>query len=343
MDHLAEAVMRKWMIPGLSLAVVRDGRLLCAKGFGLADRERSRPATEHTIYPLASITKTFVATAVLLLAEEGALRLDDFLTGLLLDLPASWAPVTVRHLLSHTSGIKDCYVDAGFGYADAATPWDRIAGVARLRLSFPPGSKWEYSNTGYLLLGEVIARVTGQSYDSFLAERAFRPLGMTSTRVNDPRQADERWATGCRRSFRWRKLRTELVPVKVPHHLIAGSADGGLVSTATDLATWAVALAAGRVLRPETLREMWTPVRLLSGKEGLFGLGWAVNEHEGRQVVGHSGGDPGFAACLSHFPGVGVTVAVCANRGSLLFWGIHDAVFELTGEVARACWSQSAA
>jgi CubicO group peptidase (beta-lactamase class C family) len=240
-------------------------------------------------------------------------------------------------LLRHTSGIKDCYVDAGFWYDDAATPAERIAAVARMRLAFPPGSRWEYSNTGFLLLGEIIAAVSGQPYDHFLAERVFRPLGMTRTRAHDPRQADENWATGYQPRTRWSRLGSQLVPVDVPHHLIAGSADGGLVSTAVDLAAWDIALDSGRVLREETLRRMWTPVQLPSGRDSLFGLGWAVNEHEGRTVVGHSGSDPGFATCLSRFPAEGTTVIVLANQGggTFHFMGIHDALFELTAAIAR--------
>jgi CubicO group peptidase (beta-lactamase class C family) len=342
MDHLIESEMRRWMIPGLSLAVVRHGRLVCARGFGLADRERSRPATEHTVYPLASVTKTFVATAVMLLVEDGALEVDRPVAEVLPGLPRSWAGVTVRHLLSHTSGIRDCYADAGFWYDTPATVSDRIGAVARLGLVFPPGRRWYYSNTGYLLLGEVIARVSGLAYDRLLADRVFTPLGMTRTRVNDPRQADEGWATGYRRRFRWTRLRSDVAAVAVPHHLIAGSADGGLVSTATDLAAWAIALASGRVVREETLRRMWAPAILMGDKKAPCGLGWGVDDSKGRRVIGHSGGDPGFATSFQHFVEERITVAILANRGGNWFLGIHEAMFDLAAKIARAWRSQRA-
>jgi CubicO group peptidase (beta-lactamase class C family) len=339
MDHPIETAMQKWMIPGLSMAVVRDGGLLCATSFGLTDRERSKPARVETTYPIASVTKTFVATAILLLVEEGALELDRGITELVpdLDLPADWRRITLRHLLAHTSGIKDCYADAGFWYDTPATAADRIGAVARLPLSFPPGSRWEYSNTGYLLLGEVISRVSGRTYDQFLAERVFGPLGMTRTRRNDPCETDEGRATGYRRRFDWRKFRTTLVPVDLPDPLIAGSADGGLVSNVVDLAASDIALGTGRVLGPERLRQAWTPTKLTSGRESLFGLGWAVNDLGGRRVVGHSGGDPGFAVCVSRFVDEAITVILCANRGSTYSVGIHRVMFDLSGSIARSC------
>jgi CubicO group peptidase (beta-lactamase class C family) len=342
MDHLIKTAMRRWMIPGLSLAVVRDGELLRATSFGLADRERSRPASVETIYPIASVTKTFVAAAIVLLVEEGALELDRGIMEFVPDLPADWRRITLRHLLAHTSGIKDCYVDAGFWYDTPATAADRIRAVARLPLAFTPGSRWEYSNTGYLLLGEVIARVSGRTYDGFLAERVFGPLGMTRTRRNDPCDPDESRATGYRRRFDWRRFRTTLVPVDAPDPLIAGSADGGLVSTVIDLAAWDIALGAGRVLRPESLRQLWAPTKLTSGRESLFGLGWAVNDLAGRRVVGHSGGDPGFAVCVTRFVDESLTVVLCANRGSTYSLGIHKAMFDLSGSIAQCCRTRAA-
>src|SRR5438445_95086 len=135
MNRRIEAEMRKWMIPGLSLAIVKEGRLLCAQGLGLANRERATPATAHTVYPLTSITKPIVATAIMLLVEDGALALDRLVTDLLPGLPTSWGRVTIRHLLSHTSGIPDYFADAGFGYDTPATVRDRID-VARLPLAF---------------------------------------------------------------------------------------------------------------------------------------------------------------------------------------------------------------
>jgi CubicO group peptidase (beta-lactamase class C family) len=164
----------------------------------------------------------------------------------------------------------------------------------------------------------------------------FRPLGMARTRLNDPRQAGDDWATGYRRRFCWWRLRSEMAAVATPHHLIAGSADGGLVSTALDLAAWDMALGRGEVLRQETLHEMWTPRRLPTARETGYGLGWAIDEYQGHRVVGHSGGDPGFATSYLRFVDDRVSAVILANRGGNLFLGIHDAMFHLTCEVMRA-------
>jgi CubicO group peptidase (beta-lactamase class C family) len=336
MHHLIEAEMRRWTIPGLSLAVVRDRQVVCAAGFGWANRERSKPAAPHTVYPLASITKTFVATAVMMLVEDGALELDRAITEILPGLPPAWARIRVKHLLAHTSGIKDCYAHAGFGYYTPATVAERIGAVARLPLASPPGCRTDYSNTGYLLLGEIIAAVSGQSYDSFLAGRVFRPLGMTQTRVNDPRAADENGAVGYAPRFGWKTLGGDLVAVDAPHHLAAGSADGGLVSTVVDLAAWDVALSSGRVLRPASLRQMWAPAKWTSGRDGWLGLGWCLDEYKGAKIVFHGGGDPGFATCFCRWVDEGVTVVLLANRGGH-YRGFPLVVQTLGDIVSNAC------
>lgn len=340
LEELVNAVMQQSKIPGLSLVVVKDGCLVSARGFGLANRERGILATEQTVYPLASVTKTFTATAIMLLVEDGKISLDRPVVEWLSGLPESWAGITIRHLLSHTSGIKDCYADAGFWYQDAATAWDRIQAVARLPLAFPPGTQWKYSNTGYLLLGEVVLRISGQPYHEFLAARVFRPLGMSKTKVHDPRNAEEDWAIGYRRKINWWRLRTEPVPVEPQHPLIAGSSDGGLVSTAVDLATWDIALGRGRVVREESLKEMWTPWKPADIREPGYGLGWVVDLYDGRRIVGHNGGDPGFATCFLRFIDDDVSVALLANRGGNLFLNIHAAIWNLTGKIAKEYLAQ---
>jgi hypothetical protein len=160
---------------------------------------------------------------------------------------------------------------------------------------------------------------------------------MTRTRLNDPCDADGSRATGYSRRFDWRWFRATLVRVNLPHPLIAGSADGGLVSTVVDLAAWYITLGAGRDLWPKSLRQSWTATKLTSDRESLFGLGWAVNDLAGLRVVGHSGGDPGFEVCVTRFVEESITVILCANRGSTYSPGIHKAMFDLSGSIARSC------
>ena len=186
-DAYVQRLMTKRHIPGVSIAVVKDGEVVLAKGYGLANVELGVPATENTVYQLASVTKTFTATAVMMLVQDGKLTLDDKITERLADLPKAWEKVTVRHLLSHTSGIKSYTSLRDFGKTvrkDYA-PRDLLELVSKEPLEFSPGDKWNYSNTNYFLLGMLIEKESGRKYGEFMAERIFKPLGMTNTRAND--------------------------------------------------------------------------------------------------------------------------------------------------------------
>ena len=179
--------MRKHHVPGISLAIVQRGQVVLAKGYGQANVELAVPATEDTVYQLASVTKTFTAAAIMLLVHEGKLGLDDKVTRHLSDLPKAWDAVTVHQLLNHTSGIKsytsvkDFFKTIRKDYAQR----EILGLVAREPLEFAPGEKWNYSNSGFFLLGMLIETVTGKTYGEFLDERIFRPLRMTHTRIND--------------------------------------------------------------------------------------------------------------------------------------------------------------
>ena len=198
-DAIVQQLMQRRHIPGVSVAIVKDGKVVLAKGYGLANVELGVPATADTVYQLASVTKTFTATAIMMLVAEGKLALDDRITDRLPDLPAAWQDVTVRHLLSHTSGIKS-YTSVRDFYKSTRKDYARreiLDLVAKEPLEFAPGEKWNYCNTGYFLLGMLIEKVTGKQYGEFMDERIFKPLGMTRTRVNDLRAIipDRRKAT----------------------------------------------------------------------------------------------------------------------------------------------------
>ncbi len=186
-DDYVLGVIQKRHIPGVSVAIVKNGKLLQAKGYGLANVELSVPATEKTVYQLASVTKQFTATAIMMLVEQGKLGLGDKISKHLPDLPAAWKEVTIRHLLNHTSGIKS-YTSVKDFFKTARKDYTHreiLDLVAKDPLEFAPGEKWRYCNTGYFLLGMIIEKVSGKTYGEFLDERIFKPLGMTQTRVND--------------------------------------------------------------------------------------------------------------------------------------------------------------
>jgi len=307
-DAYVQRLMQKRHVPGASVAVVRDGKVVLSKGYGLANVELNVPATAGTVYQLASVTKTFTATAVMMLVKDGTLSLDDKITERLPDLPGAWKDVTVRHLLNHTSGIKsytsieEFHKSPGKDYA----PRELIDLVAKEPLEFPPGEKWNYSNTGYVLLGMLIEKVSGRSYGEFMAERVFKPLGMGHTRANDLRAVVPNRAQG----YHWdgKVLKNgEYVSPTQPF------AAGMLISTVEDLTKWAAAVTGHALLDGPTVERMWAPTRLKGGKEAEYGFGWGVSKVNGRRQIAHGGGIPGFATQFSLFPDDGLAVIVLTN------------------------------
>lgn len=307
-ESAVRAPMSARHIPGLSLAVVRNGKIVLAEGYGVANIELSVPAKPNTVYQLASVTKQFTATAVMMLVEDGKLGLEDRITQRLTDLPVAWGDVTVRQLLSHTSGIKGYTEVPGFGkrVRDDLSPAEVLGLVKELPLDFKPGEKWAYSNTGYFLLGMLIEKVSGKRYGEFLEERIFRPLGMTSTRVNELAAIIPNRATGY--SWRGRLLNAEMTSPTQPFSA------GALVSTVEDMAKWDAALYTEKLLKKASLEQMWTAVSLSGGGAATYGFGWAVDRRQGHRYIGHGGGITGFSTAIDRYPDDGLTVIVLANQ-----------------------------
>lgn len=310
-DDAIKAQMDKQHVPGLSLAVVRDGRIVKMQGYGRANVELNVPATPDTVYEIGSITKQFTATAVLMLVEASKIGLDDKITQHLTGLPDAWKDVTVRQLLTHTSGIK--------GYTEApnfdklmmqpATHEMVIQTAAALPIQFPPGEKWAYSNTGYYLLGLLIEKASGKPYGDFLRERIFAPLGMTSTQVNDPARVIPKRANG----YNWEKDALRNAPAI---SMTWPFAAGVLVSTVADLAKWDAAQNRGRLLKKATWEQMWTPVTLNDKKTAPYGFGWSLDPVNGHKSIAHGGGIPGFVTYIARYPDDKLTVIVLTNSDS---------------------------
>lgn len=307
-DDLVSQFMKRHHIQGASVAVVRDGKAVLTRSYGLANAEHRVPASEDTVYQLASVTKTFTAGAVMMLVNDGKLSLDARITDRLPDLPKAWETVTVRHLLNHTSGIKSYTSVQGFNETPSKnyTPREILDLVATAPMEFAPGEKWRYSNTGYVLLGMIIEKATGKPYGESMAERFFKPLGMTRTRANDLRVVIPNRAQG----YRWdgKELRNA-EPVSPTQPFAAGM----LVSTVGDLVKWEAALANHAILDEPTLKLMWTPARLSDGKEAGYGFGWEVNKVNGHRKVSHGGAIPGFSTELARYPDDKLTVIVLTN------------------------------
>ena len=338
-DRAAADVVQRWMtthhLPGVALAVVREGRVVFARGYGYADLSRRTPVQPDTRFQIMSVTKSFTAVAALMLVEEGRLKLDAPVARYLPDLPAAWRPVTIRQLLGHTSGIPGIAsfdrppCDPGRAQADYR-PGDVLREVACLPLAFAPGERWAYGDTGYYLLGRVIAALTGDTYEAFLRARMFAPLGMADTRLQRRPPLPD-----VARGYRWEAGRHEPVPPLDP---MVDEANGALVSTVHDLARWDAALDAGRLLTAAVRDTMWTPVPVRTGA-APYGLGFGLTPFAGRRRLGHTGGGPGGATAFSKFPDDRLTVILLANGelppGTVQRFANEIAAGYLTSEAKR--------
>lgn len=290
-----------------AILVARAGRPIVERGYGFANYELNAPATPATRFRLASLTKAFTAAAVLLLQERGRLHVDDpfcrYVDDVVDDCPAAWRAITIRHLLTHTSGIPNYTALAGYEDAAAAPATDAqvLARVRDLPLAFAPGTAYAYSNTGYHLLGMLIEQVAGQPYGDFLRESIFVPLGMRDTGRDTGRALVPRRAAGYTMDGGTR--------VNARHEDEATlRGEGGLYSTVDDLLRWDRGLATDALLTRASRKAMFTPYR------NGYGFGWNVATLFGRPEVHHAGLSFGFATHLKRYPADSVAVAVLSNN-----------------------------
>ena len=297
-DALDEYVlerMRQLRLPGVALTVVRNGAVVTMRSYGDANLELGVPVTQDTVFELGSVTKQFTAVAIMMLVEEGKVRLDETIAAYLPQTPDAWRAITIRHLLTHSSGIQEYLGVPGLAeQAHAAGSHDLMSQLFfdRLRLEFAPGETWAYSNSGYLLLGNIIERVSGRSYWEFLRTRVFEPLGMAATRSTDPRALIRHRAAG----YGWTGAGFEN-RVALSENAYAA---GAIVSSIRDMARWEAALHSRRLLTKGSFEDLWTPlaVSLSTPPPFSYGFGWVIDRERGRQVVLHSGGTPGFSSAI---------------------------------------------
>lgn len=306
-DQYVEAFIKKRKIPGLSLAVVQNGMLVKAAGYGLANLELNVPAKPETVYEIGSISKHFTAEAILLLVEEGKLGLDDSLGKYLNEIPLLWKSITLRQILAHTSGLKDWEAANVLSYRREYTADEFIKLVSPFPLDFTPGGQWAYTNTGYPLLGMVIERASGESYEAFMTERIFKPLGMNETRFNHPSYLVPNHAGGYVDVGGILRKGEPLRP-----QVIAPS--GGMLSTVLDMAKWERIFYTERLLKKSSLAQMQTPVRLNSGATFNSGLGLFLDSFRGHRLILHNGSTvAGFSAVFYIYPDDKLTVVVFCN------------------------------
>ena len=290
------------------MAVLRHGKSVRSQGYGYADVERKVPVSPNTVFQLQSITKTFTATAVMMLVEDNKLSVDAKIGKYLEGTPASWETITIRHLLTHTSGIKDFINEPTVDLMKDLQPQDVIRSLEKLPLNFQPGERYAYSNTGYHLLGMIIEKITGDPWQNFLRTRIFKPLKMKSTDVNSATCDLGNRAFG----YSWRSNTFQPGAYVAPS--ILGYAGGGILSTVLDLAKWDRGLWEDKLVSRSTLEEMWTRASLNNRSKTDYGFGWGVDDYLGLPTVNHSGAHmTGFKTYFVRFLKQELTIIVLCN------------------------------
>jgi CubicO group peptidase (beta-lactamase class C family) len=312
-DSLVPELLRERKISGAAVAVVSGGALVFAKGYGLADLEKRTPVTAETVFQLASTTKPFTATVIMRLVEEKKLSLDERLKRSLGWLPKQYEAITIRQLLTHTSGVRR---DLRRENVDEFSIDEFKRRLEASEAAFPPGTKWEYSNTGYTLLALAAEEVTGKLFGQLLREQIFGPLGMASAdyRISETRPSD---AVG------YELVEGEL---KRMPRVFSGWGNSGIQANILDLARWVVSLSKSSLLSRESYETMETPARLGDGAEARFefsgekkasyGLGWFLTSYRGQKVVTHGGAIAGFSSEVNRFDGRSIIVLSNCKQGA---------------------------
>jgi len=272
---------------GASVIVIQDGKVLRKINYGLANIEFGVANTPETKFRLGSMTKSFTATAILMLHDQEQLNIDDPVSKYLTDFP-NVNQITIRHLLTHTSGFSESKEEP---------------------LLFEPGKRISYSNYGYNLLGQIIEKVSGNSYETYLQEKIFEPLGMSNSGYDHAAPILKNRASGYTNRTNGTFVNSEYIDMSGPHSA------GALYSTVEDLFLWDQALYSGKLLKANTLKQSFTPTKLSSGREAAYGMGWMLNSRGGLQEVGHGGDITGFNSYIARFPDQKFTVVVLSNVG----------------------------
>ena len=340
-EALIASEQAKLKIPGLSVAIATNNQLRYARGFGLADLENSVPAKATTVYRTASVAKTLTATAVMQLVEQGKLDLDAPVQKYCAAFPEKGATITVRHLLTHQSGIRHykSRVEAA-GTEHYASIADSLKAFKDDPLLFEPGARYSYTTYGYSVLGCAIEGASGMKYEDYLSKNLFQPAGLEHTRVDDvfaiiPDRARGYVKVDISSYLMLSESARKQVKVggliNAPlHDTSVKIAGGGFVASAIDMVRFAVAVNTGKLVKPETRAQMWTERRAKDGKETGYGYGWNVYQFGEQRVILHGGNQAGARSELRILPDKGIAIAVLTNLSDAdlkdLLKGITDAL-----------------
>jgi CubicO group peptidase (beta-lactamase class C family) len=298
-DTFLKAKMQQRHIPGLQVAVVRGGKIVKSTTYGLANLEYSIKATDQNLFSVNSITKAFVGVAIMQLAEENKLKITDPLSRYLDSLPDTWRNITLQQVLTHTSGLPDL-IDAEEQVIGHGDEQEAMHKVKVLPIEFKPGEKFSYNQTGYVLLGQIITRLSGMHFTQFIQERQFQPAGMTATRFGDSYDVIPNYAGAytMTRQVGSGFVRNSTPGIGYMQFPLFFRTAAGILSTATELSNWIIALKSGKLLKQQaSINLLWTPALLNNGKIGGFNrltngyaLGWPTVTREEHPAVGPVGG-----------------------------------------------------
>jgi CubicO group peptidase (beta-lactamase class C family) len=304
-DDFLNAEMNTHRIPGAALLIIQTNQTVKRAAYGFANLELKVKTTPETVFEIGSITKQFTAACILLLAQDGKLAIDDKIASHLQHVPSAWQDITIRHLLTHTSGLKSYTGLDGFELRRRLTQDQFIEAIRAYPLEFRPGDSWKYCNTGFNLLGFIVENVTGKSYWDFLDERILKPLGMSFTFNRNPACLITNRAAGYEQ--------TNLVWINRDYDLTDVFSAGAIVSTVDDLARWNDSLDERKLLNGATCAQMWTPAKLNNGTTTQYGFGWRIEQYEGHPNIGHGGSTSGFSASIQRFPEDHLAVILLTN------------------------------
>jgi CubicO group peptidase (beta-lactamase class C family) len=301
-DGYVKQRMQDLHIPGLSLVVLKDDRIVKASGFGMASVESDSPATPETVYKIASLSKAFIASAILLLLQEGKIGLDDRVSKYLDGAPETWNKITIRHLLTHTSGIvRD---PADYHPYEERPITAVIKDSYSLPLAFQPGDGWLYSNIGYYVLAQVITKASGKPWNEFIAERLFAPAQMTSTRLATVADIVPHRANGYHHTEAGMQKAEDWIAIRP---------SGAFLSSVLDLARWDAFFDSNTLIMQSSRKLMLTPTNLNNHTPVDYGFGWYVDRLFGHRRIHHDGQFPGFRTDYERFVDDKLTVIILAN------------------------------
>ncbi|WP_082585001.1 serine hydrolase domain-containing protein [Caulobacter sp. Root655] len=307
-DAIVRRAIADSRIPGLQIAVVKDGKVVLERAYGVANLQTPAPVTDQTIFSINSITKAFTGVAAMREVEAGRLDLSKPVSAYLDDLPQAWREVTIRQLLSHTSGLPNI-INNATGKMKGATEAEAWAWAAAQPMAFEPGERFSYNQTNYGLIQQVINKLEGRPRDATVADPQFQLVGMTRTVFGDSRDVIPGKAAGYAYRYPDPAAPGVLKPVQEEFEPLHRAASG-LNSTADDMARWMIAIMDGRLLKPAARQTMWTPVAFNNGQAGQWGMGWVVMPRPDHPAVGMTGGS---RAAMRLYPQDGVGVVILTN------------------------------